>query len=314
MYTILCIICLAAEVWAVLKNLGVEYFIMLHIAIAYALFGAKRFSSAVRNNGIENCMVIMMPIGGLFVHVIVELCYKFLKIDENVIAEYEDYIKYKELLTLHTDIDVQREINILSLGDRLMYSSSDEKKSAIMSLNTNDIEVKTGVLRRALLDEDPEVVHYAASTLSFIQDRYEKKLLDMENEHSRMNTTSKLYELISEYKKYLSLGFVDELSRPVHESKYIICLKELEDRNRGDFETSIMITREYIESGNIEGAGEMLKKLKGMHADRYEVYIEYMHLCYKKRDFKSIMKTAKKIKKMGLKVPESEMKMVEFWA
>ena len=313
MYTILSIICLAAEIWAVWANVGMKYFILIHIIAAATLFAARRTLKGVRKDSLESLIIIMMPVGGLFVHVAVEICYKFLRIDENAVAEYEDYIKYKELITLHKDIDVQKEINILSLGDRLMHSSSEEKKSAIMSLNTNDIEVKTGVLRKALLDKDPEVVHYAASTLSFIHDRYENKLSDMENEYARRSTTSKLYELISEYKKYLSLGLVDELSRTAHEKKYVRFLKELESRSGGEFDTGIMIAREYTEYGNIEGALGILQKLRSKHADRHEVYIEYMHVCYKKRDFKSIMRTAKKVKEMDIKIPDKEMKMVDFW-
>ena len=80
-----------------------------------------------------------------------------------------------------------------------------KKKKFLFSYNPSDISVKTEILQRALLDENIDVIHYAATELNTIDTEIQAKINSAEKREKSKENDLRIYRL---YKKYNKSGLL----------------------------------------------------------------------------------------------------------
>ncbi len=119
------------------------------------------------------------------------------EVEETV--DLKSYIKNRRELEY---IDVSAELGMIGAFDRLYTGSSMEKKKFLMSFNPPELSFKVEVLKKALLDEDIDVIHYAATELNRIDESLQKKIFLGEME-------GKFEEVFQSYMQYIRSGLLE---------------------------------------------------------------------------------------------------------
>lgn len=97
-------------------------------------------------------------------------------------SEYEEVEETVDLTSYIRDrrnleyIDVSAELGMIGAYDRLHTGTSKEKKKFLMGFNPPEVPFKVEILKKALLDEDIDVIHYAATELNRIDEALQKEI------------------------------------------------------------------------------------------------------------------------------------------
>jgi len=124
-------------------------------------------------------LIILFPgigFGGLlFVEILPEKRSEYSEIEESL--ELKSYISDRRDLEY---IDISAELGVIGAYDHLLTGTSQEKKKFLMGFNPPEISFKVDVLKKSLLDEDTDVIHYAATELNNIDESFQKEISERE--------------------------------------------------------------------------------------------------------------------------------------
>ena len=96
---------------------------------------------------------------------------------------------------------VPEEFEIMSYYDLLSSDNIDEKKKFLFSFQTKEIDLKIKILKKALLDKNIDVIHYAATELNKIETELQNKISELEKKDDKE-------ELYRTYKTYINSGLL----------------------------------------------------------------------------------------------------------
>ncbi|GLI56685.1 hypothetical protein PM10SUCC1_21990 [Propionigenium maris DSM 9537] len=146
-------------------------------------------------------LIILFPgvgfSGLFFLDILPERESHYSEVEETL--ELRNYIKGRRELEY---IDVSAELGMIGAYDRLYTGSSREKKKFLMSFNPPELSFKVEVLKKALLDEDIDVIHYAATELNRIDETLQEEIFLGEME-------GKFEEVFHSYMKYIRSGLLE---------------------------------------------------------------------------------------------------------
>lgn len=231
----------------------------------------------------------------------------------DLIEDYEKYIEYINEMVFEKQIDVQKEINVTPAFDSLAVASNEKKKNVIIDLISDDIDVKVHILKRALKDNDPEVVHYASSTLNLIEDEYEKRINNLRDDYISKGSERILRELIEVHDKYIKSGLLSEELLKFQLREHLEIIEEYISKFTPDYDLLIRKVDILINLEEYDKACEILRNLYTKYPENIMNYIYTMKILFNQRKFKEVAKVAKKIKELNLIVPEEYKSIIEFW-
>ncbi|SHG94382.1 tetratricopeptide repeat protein [Tepidibacter thalassicus] len=286
---------------------GFNSFLFIHLIIMLIIYSINK------NKKLPFYLAFFFPGIGIIVLMFLDLFLSLTKFKDDMIIEYEKYIEYINKMIIKKNIDFQREINIISALDALKYSSNEIKKDLIINLISDDIDIKVKILKNALKDDDPEVVHYASSTLNLIENEYEHEINNLKDSYSDKKEKSILKKLINIYDKYLSSEiFSDKLRNNILE-EYVDVLEEFINKFDLDYEVLLKLADTYMNLDKIEEADEVLKILYKNYPEKYEIYIYSMKLFYMMGNFKEVTSIAREIDSLNLNISDKYNEVVDFW-
>ena len=96
---------------------------------------------------------------------------------------------------------IPEEFEIMSYYDLLSSDNIDEKKTFLFSFQPKEIDLKIKILKKALLDKNIDVIHYAATELNKIETELQNKINELEKKHDKE-------ELYRTYKTYINSGLL----------------------------------------------------------------------------------------------------------
>lgn len=103
-------------------------------------------------------------------------CYFFSYIMDLLFQEEEvDYANLsldKTKKEFEQEIDREEEMKRLPMEEVLTVSTAKDRREAMINLLKSDVSDSMGLIRKAIDNEDPETVHYAASALTDIMSRF----------------------------------------------------------------------------------------------------------------------------------------------
>lgn len=285
----------------------VVHFLMIHLLIVLCSFFIT--STFEKKKYFINSLSLFLPGIGLMLGFFIKMFEKYASAGE-MMDEYEEHIAYIDNLSILKDINIVDEINTMSVNDKLRYSSSDQKKEAVIDFNTDDSQAKVNVLRHALSDEDPEVVHYAAAMLNTIDKDFCDKLRDCDEIKNKNKQLQKRAVLLMQY---IESGLLESDIKLCYLKKYLLIIEEIE--NSGELSYDLELRKGIVckKLNQFVQAQEVFDILISSYPERYEAYTELMGLKYEQNLPNDVRKIANDIVAKGVDVPKEHLDIYKYW-
>ncbi|WFD11124.1 hypothetical protein [Tepidibacter hydrothermalis] len=303
------VICILTYVYETL-NLG--SFLFIHLFIILGIYFINKMLIKDEKK-LPLYLGLFFPVIGLILLSILDLLLFLNKSKNNMIEDYEKYIEYVDQIIVKHQVDFEKEINMTSALDILKYSSNEKKKDVIVDLIAEDIDLKVKILKTALRDEDPEVVHYASSTLNLLESEYEHEINFLRDSYNKKRDEETLKKLIKVYDKYLNSGLLSIQLKNILLQQYLDILMEFKDKFGEEYNLLLDIADVYMNLDKTEESIKILKTLYENYTQEFEHYIYSMKAFYLMDNYKEVSNIAKKIIDLDLNIPDRYKPIVDYW-
>ncbi|PFW57052.1 hypothetical protein COL13_11330 [Bacillus cereus] len=188
-------------------------FLLLYIIYAILIFLLFRFTKGLMSENkkgiIEFCLIIslLFPLLGLIVSVIM-LLLNIKRSKTGWLQQYSDYVSfqvdnYEDILEL-----AKQDMDLISFSSGLEIDKPELHKQLIVQLSSSTISNEGGLLKEAIHHKDPETVHYAATTINLLNERYEKQIGYLNKQFLQHPQNDIAKELVSNYLRYIESGLL----------------------------------------------------------------------------------------------------------
>lgn len=236
--------------------------------------------------------IFIFPVMGFGGLLFIELIPK-LDTDYHVIEESSDFKTY---LKDHRELDfinLSVELGTMSAYDILATGSPEEKKRFLINFDAPDEKFKVEVLEKALLDEDTDVIHYAATELNSM---YEKHRLEIQEAVKNGD----LKDVFKSYKSYIRSGLLKGEVLMIYQKKALSVLKTLFEKNR---EYALELLELYRDMGDEEQCQKYLGKLLAEEEPDTKIVNFALKYYYEKNWYLKIIQLKDQILKSGYEIP-----------
>ncbi|TYB31087.1 MAG: tetratricopeptide repeat protein [Candidatus Mcinerneyibacterium aminivorans] len=257
-------------------------------------------------------LALFFPFIGYFVLFLLEY-FNIIAKRSDIINDYEKYIRYKSQGNSLEDVNVQKELNTMSFLDKLGSVPDYKKRDVMIEFLVNDVDIKVSLLKMALKDDNPEVVHYASSTLNMLEEQFEKLIDEYKGVYSFRKDLDALKNLEKIYYEYINSGLLEKEVQNSYRNEHCKILKRIISDYGSDYDVQIKLAENYIEMKKIDSALNLLEELKNEFGDRYEIFKLLLKIHYIEKDIDKILKLTQQIKESDISVPERDEPLINFW-
>ncbi|WP_166704387.1 hypothetical protein [Bacillus albus] len=188
-------------------------FLLLYIIYAILIFLLFRFTKGLISENkkgiIEFCLIVslLFPLLGLIVSVIM-LLLNIKRSKTDWLQQYSDYVSfqvdnYEEILE-----SAKQDMDLISFSSGLEIDKPELHKQLIVQLSSSTVSNEGGLLKEAIHHKDPETVHYAATTINLLNERYEKQIGYLNKQFLQHPQNDIAEELVSNYLRYIESGLL----------------------------------------------------------------------------------------------------------
>lgn len=158
-----------------------SYFWMLHFGATFIFLILEKLVK--ENEGYEIFILFFPCIGYLML--MVEYFARFKVEFDDELEENESYEKYLQDREKEIIVQSSVDLNLIGAYDVLSVGTSKEKKDFLIGFETSNIKFKVEVLKKALWDEDIDVIHYAATEINKIDEKFQKDIEKYKKEKNK---------------------------------------------------------------------------------------------------------------------------------
>lgn len=188
-------------------------FLLLYIIYAILIFLLFRFTKGLitenKKGIIEFCLIVslLFPLLGLIVSVIM-LLLNIKRSKTEWLQQYSDYVSFQ--VDNYEDIleSAKQDMDLISFSSGLEIDKPELHKQLIVQLSSSTISNEGGLLKEAIHHKDPETVHYAATTINLLNERYEKQIGYLNKQFLQHPQNEIAEELVSNYLRYIESGLL----------------------------------------------------------------------------------------------------------
>ncbi|MGL5089305.1 MAG: hypothetical protein ACRC6Z_07675 [Cetobacterium sp.] len=203
-----------------LKNENFNLFLSFHFMIICILY-LSNYKYFQKKNDHYDIFAIFFPIFGLIFLLLHETKIVSKKLFSEI--EEEGFEKDEMNLIKRNDIELHESKNLLGAFDSLIVEKSKEKKEMILKSELIDLKTRVEFFKKALKDEDMEVIHYAATEINKLDEMFQKKIKILSSQ------TGKEKELLNEYIKYCESGLLSDVVLKYYNQKVKFISEEIEE-------------------------------------------------------------------------------------
>jgi hypothetical protein len=229
-----------------------------------------------------------MGFGGLlFIELIPKLDTDYQMIEES--SDFKTYLKNRREIEF---IDLAVELGTMGAFDILATGTPEEKKRFLINFNPPDERFKVEVLEKALLDEDIDVIHYAATELNWI---YEKHGINIQ----KANQSGDLDKIFKSYNDYIESGLLKGDVLLIAQKKALHSLKTLFDRDK-NYAVKLLEFYKNMDDKKCQINLERLLEEEEPDAEVLNFALEYY---YEKNWYEKIIQMKERFVKKGIEMP-----------
>ena len=190
-------------------------------------------------------------------------------------------------------------LDVMSYNELLLSDNPEKKKRFLYYYNPEEICIKTEVLKKALLDENIDVIHYAATELNKIDTDIQSEINKEEKKENKNEI--KIYYL---YKKYVDSGLLIGAIRDFYINKLFNILNNLKI---SEAEKKYEFIYLYRKTNQNEKYEKLVKEILDSSTEKLEnkeilIISEYLKFLHKENRFRDLLKEYKKYSKINKNV------------
>ncbi|MEK6557384.1 MAG: hypothetical protein AABZ14_03685, partial [Candidatus Margulisiibacteriota bacterium] len=206
----------------------------------------------------------------------------------------------------------EMELNTMSLHDQLKLSGESEKKQSLIQFKSDDLAVKVKVLKKALRDSSPEVVHYAAVTLNAIEQEIDNKLNQLKGQFGLKAAMSTVSELIATMNGYIQSGLIGNQILNLYRRQLLDWIVAHEGMESLSYDLRIIRAGAFLDLKDVEKALQQFRELIQEYPERHEAYVGLMELYFRRGEYPKLPELAAKLNHFSL--PREVAGSVAFWS
>lgn len=293
------------------RNILVQL-IALHVVLFFIIIIFRRTSSP-QTNEISPVIMLILPGFGSLLFSVTYLALFLLEAKFKKDAfrhEMKDSdIEYKEAVT----VDMKQVNRLMDLTGVFHYSDSESKKETIVDLLSGDISANAKQLKSGLGDKDPEVVHYTASTLNYLEEKFEKAIQKARQRCAKNLTREGLLGVGSLYRNYIKSGLMEDDILPIYYGSYIQVLKLILDEYGEKEDVYILLIQAFLDSRQLDLADNYMKEAVDLYPENIQIRLMEMKYLYARSRLKEVGKIAQLIRDLDAEMNEEQQNLVDFW-
>lgn len=210
-----------------IENLFGVIFLLAHFILCLGVFLVIRKQKTMLQRYMIPMMFIIPMIGPACV-------YGYLKILQGDITKMEisEEEELEERKSNEEKIldDISEVSDLVSLEDALIMNDVRVRRKMILDIINDNPEEYLGLIRKASLNDDTEVVHYATTIISEISSKYDKELTILEKEYKENDNDERgLIQYCNFLYKYLNKGLVSGEMERIKRQEYSEILRKMLD-------------------------------------------------------------------------------------
>lgn len=213
-----------------------------------------------------------------------------------------------------TKPDYKKELSVVPINDMLILNDDSLKRRALLNLLKSDTIENVDILSNALINEDSETAHYAATAIMEIKRKMLNAIHSLEKlseeESADINI---LYAYADSLKKYISSNLLDEQSKKIYMYKYSFLLEKL-------IEYTPQVKNNYIEKINcdielneLDKVDTFCKMFIRYCGNEEEAYFSSMKFYYLIKDRERLESVLNQLRATSIKISPEGMKVLRFW-
>ncbi|MGL4866692.1 MAG: hypothetical protein ACRC4T_26655 [Cetobacterium sp.] len=208
------------------------------------------FNSYFRGERQFDIFIVIFPIIGFVMLFINQLLF-FRKLFQSEIEINQDLERYISEEYENKVIDRSIDLNLIGAYDILAVGTPYEKKDFLIGFETHNLKFKVEVLKKALWDNDIEVIHYAATEINKIDEEFQKNI----KEKTEKNDLEALCKI---YFEYCESGLLKDEVLEFYQKRYLELLSQKEILSSDDLYRELIVCRDMK---NHERCNSIIKTL-----------------------------------------------------
>lgn len=220
-----------------------SYFWICHFSLSLIFIYLNKLISGEKQFDI---LILIFPVIGYCMVLINQFLFfrDYFKSEIEINEDLEKYILNEEKeIIVNSSID----LNLIGAYDILAVGTPVEKKNFLIGFETQNLKFKIEVLKKALWDEDIEVIHYAATEINKIDESFQKLIKEKTN-------LKNLNEICEVYYDYCTSGLLIGEILEFYQKKYIYYVKskkEIESRDKYNLLNIYKDMKNYMECNKL---------------------------------------------------------------
>nr|MBC8553666.1 hypothetical protein [Candidatus Brocadiales bacterium] len=202
---------------------------------------------------------------------------------------------------------------LMDMAGIFSYSDSSHKKDMIVDLLSGDISANSKLLKQGLGDKDPEVVHYTASTLNYMEEKYEKAIQTARAACVDNLTRKKLMNVAVLYENYMKSGLLEDDILPIYRRSYIQVLELVLKEFGRDEEIMELLIHAYLMNDQTHDAEIIMIEAVSMFPQSLIIRFAQMKYYYSLNRLEDLVNVAQTVRDMPLELNKEQKAMVDFW-
>ncbi len=288
--------------------------IFLHIVLGILLYVIRAFSSPQTKNISPILFLILPGIGAL----IYGISYLSLYISGSRESQKEITHAYKDEVSIqytqNITINFEHIARLMDMSGVFSFSSSMNKKQMIIDLLSVEANRNYTILKHGLSDRESEVVHYTASALNYLEEKFERAIKRARDSLAE-NLTFENFETVRLlYHNYIASGLLEDDFIPIYRRKMIEVLEMQMIQFGSDIGTAKQLIDAYIAQGELETAWDLLQKTQQEHPEDMDLQIISMKYFYHTREFSEVAQRAREVLEHTGMLTEEQKRIATFWA
>ncbi|MBK5491817.1 hypothetical protein [Bacillus sp. TH13] len=260
-------------------------FYVIYAILVFLLFRfTKGFITEDKKGVIEFCLVLslFLPLIGLIVSAIM-LLLNMRKSKTEWLQQYSDYISFQ--VDNYEDIleSAKQDMDLISFSSGLELDKPELHKQLIVQLSSSSISNEGGLLKEAIHHKDPETVHYAATTINLLNERYEKQIEYLHKQFLQSPENDVAKELVSNYLRYIDSGLLSnqQKEKTVDKFMYFITLGVEMFPNESLY--SFQLGNLFLHKKQYAKSEERFLNLIHFHPESFYGYVGLLEIYYEQK-------------------------------
>lgn len=203
--------------------------------------------------------------------------------------------------------------NTVPLEEALIVNDSSQRRSLVMSILNDNPSRYIDVLSQARLNEDVEVVHYAATAMAQISAKEDLALQRCRNDYlQHRNSETMLERYCDALERYVNSGIAQGYALQLQKQRYAEVLQE-RLRKHDDYYVACRLAQMQIDLGLFDDAAHTIDGAMERWPDQGDVWLMRLRLDAARNDGDALRQTVQQIESKHIYLGGQGRRTLRFW-